>query len=54
MMPIAGSLHRRLSDCDIGVRAKPHDLGSSRYLDLEVYLAVRAGGLAMEAPAVRR
>ena len=50
----AGSLHRRLSDCDIGVRAKPHELGSSQYLDLEVYLAVRAGGLAMEAPAVRR
>lgn len=49
-----GSLHRRLSDCDKGVRAQSKALGSQDYLDLEVYLAVRAGGLAMESPAVRR
>lgn len=49
-----GSLHRRLSDCDMGVRAEPKELGSQDYLDLEVYLAVRAGSLPMETPAVRR
>lgn len=49
-----GSLHRRLSDCDIGVRAEPNALGSQTYLDLEVYLAVRSGTLPIEAPAVRR
>ena len=49
-----GSLHRRLSDCDTGVRADPKALGSQDYLDLEVYLAVRAGTLTIEAPAVRR
>ena len=49
-----GSLHRRLSDCDIGVRAQPKALGSKDYLDLEVYLALRAEGLPLEAPSVRR
>ena len=49
-----GSLHRRLSDCDKGVRAEPYELGSDEYLDLEVYLAVRAGELPIEAPAIRR
>lgn len=53
-----GSLHRRFADCDTGVRAKPHDLGSDPYLALELYLAIRASrgeaGLEIEAPAVRR
>ncbi len=49
-----GSLHRRLSDCDAGVRAEPHALGSQAYLYLELYLAVRASGLDVETPAVRR
>lgn len=49
-----GSLHRRLADCDRGVRAEPHALGSQQYLDLEVYLAARAQGLEIETPAVRR
>ncbi len=49
-----GSLHRRLRDCDVGVRAEPHAAGSREYLNLELYLAWRAAGLHMETPAVRR
>ena len=49
-----GSLHRRLSDCDAGVRAEPYPLGSDEYLAVELYLAQRAEGLDVEAPGVRR
>ena len=49
-----GSLHRRLHDCDVGVRAEPFALGSPEYLALEVFLATRARGLPIETPAVRR
>lgn len=49
-----GSLHRRIRDCDAGVRAEPKDYGSQTYLALELYLAARAKGLPVEAPAVRR
>lgn len=49
-----GSLHRRFADCDAGVRAEPHELGSETYTDLELYLAVRASGIPVETPAVRR
>jgi len=49
-----GSLARRLRACFYGVRAQMPDYGSRDLLDLEVYLAWRADGLAMEAPAVRR
>ena len=49
-----GSLHRRMSDCDAGVRAAPLPLGSQTYLDLELYLAARGSGLEIETPAVRR
>ena len=49
-----GSLHRRLSDCDAGVRAEPYPLGSDEYLAVELYLAKRAEGLTVEAPGVRR
>ncbi len=48
-----GSLHRRFRDCDTGVRAEPMSLASEEYLALELYLAVRGAGLAVEAPAVR-
>lgn len=50
----AGSLHRRLRDCDVGVRAEPHALGSPEYTALELYLAWRAGDLPIEVPGVRR
>ena len=49
-----GSLHRRLHDCDTGVRAEPMELGSQTYIDLEFYLAVRASGLELESPVIRR
>ncbi|MEO0981328.1 MAG: sulfur oxidation c-type cytochrome SoxA [Pseudomonadota bacterium] len=49
-----GSLHRRFQDCDAGVRAAPLDAGSDTYVALELYLAARSEGLAMETPAVRR
>lgn len=49
-----GSLHRRFRDCDLGVRAEPHALGSDTYLALELYLATRADDLPMESPSIRR
>lgn len=49
-----GSLHRRLRACSLGVRATQFDSGSDEYLALELYLAVRAGGLPVEAPGLRR
>ena len=49
-----GSLHRRIRDCDTGVRAEPLPGGSDTYLGLELYLAWRARGLLVESPGVRR
>ena len=49
-----GSLHRRLQFCNAGVRAEPYPGGHPVYLDLELYLAWRAGALPFETPAVRR
>lgn len=49
-----GSLHRRLRACNSGVRAGMLPAGAPDYLDLELYLAWRARGLAIESPAVRR
>lgn len=49
-----GSLHRRLKACQLGVRAVQFETGSPEYLALEAYLAWRARGEPMEAPAVRR
>lgn len=50
----AGSLHRRIQDCDAGVRAQPHPQGADEYKALELYLAWRAGNLPIEVPGVRR
>jgi sulfur-oxidizing protein SoxA len=49
-----GSLHRRIHDCDTGVRAEPHAIGSEIYTALELYLVWRAGKLPIEVPGVRR
>jgi len=49
-----GSLHRRLRACSLGVRATQFPLGSREYLTLELYLASRAQGMAVEAPGLRR
>ncbi len=48
-----GSLQRRLRNCMTGVRAEPFPYGSAEYIELEAYLAARAKGLQMEAPAIR-
>lgn len=49
-----GSLHRRLQDCDAGVRAERQALGSETYRSVELYLAWRAAALPIESPGVRR
>lgn len=49
-----GSLHRRLRACALGVRAEQLDYGSPEYIDLELYLAARAGSVAIDAPALRK
>jgi len=48
-----GSLQRRLRNCMNGVRAQSYPLGSQELVELELYLAVRARGMPLEAPAVR-
>jgi sulfur-oxidizing protein SoxA len=48
-----GSLQRRLRNCLTGVRAEPSAYGDMALIELELYLAKRAQGLAIEAPAVR-
>lgn len=49
-----GSLQRRLRACFFGVRAAMPDYGDGDLLALELYLAWRARGLALESPGVRR
>ena len=48
-----GSLHRRLRNCMIGIRAEPYALGSQEYVELEMYLMWRARGMPLESPGVR-
>jgi len=48
-----GSLERRLRNCMFGVRAEPFADDSLGLVELELYLGVRANGLAVETPAVR-
>lgn len=49
-----GSLERRLRACFLGVRAEMPAYRSEDLVALQLYLAVRARGMAMEAPGVRR
>ncbi len=48
-----GSLQRRLRNCMIGVRAEPLAYDDDDMIALELYLAGRAAGMAVETPAVR-
>jgi sulfur-oxidizing protein SoxA len=48
-----GSLDRRLRGCLFGVRAQVPPAGAIELVELEVYLAVRAAGMAVDAPGVR-
>jgi L-cysteine S-thiosulfotransferase len=50
----AGSLHRRFRSCLFGVRAELLPQGAPEFVDLELFLAWRAAGLAIETPGVRR
>lgn len=49
-----GSLERRLRACLSGIRAEMLPYGAQELIDLELFLAWRAQGLAVEAPGVRR
>jgi sulfur-oxidizing protein SoxA len=49
-----GSLQRRIRACLFGIRAEMPRPGAPELTDLELYLAWRAEGLAVEAPGVRR
>jgi L-cysteine S-thiosulfotransferase len=49
-----GSLQRRIRACYFGVRAEMPPYGAQELLELELYLAWRAGGLPIETPGVRR
>ena len=48
-----GSLQRRLRNCMSGVRAQPYTYGAQELIELELYLAARAKGMAVETPGVR-
>ena len=47
------SSHFRFSGCMARLRAAPYESGSDEFTALEVYLAARGNGLAVETPAVR-
>lgn len=49
-----GSLERRLRACYFGIRAEMPAYGSDEFVALELFLARRAQGLALDAPGVRR
>lgn len=48
-----GSLQRRLRSCMNGVRAELYAYGAQELVELELYLASRDRGMAVETPAVR-
>ncbi|WP_048440790.1 sulfur oxidation c-type cytochrome SoxA [Caenimonas sp. SL110] len=48
-----GSLARRIRGCMTGVRAEPLAADSVELVELELHLAARAMGMAVETPAVR-
>jgi len=48
-----GSLSRRLRGCMTGVRAEPFAANSVEMVEVELHLARRAMGMAVETPAVR-
>lgn len=48
-----GSLSRRIRNCMTGVRAQPLAAHSAEMVELELHLAKRALGMAVETPAVR-
>jgi L-cysteine S-thiosulfotransferase len=49
-----GSLQRRIRACMFGIRAEMPAYGAPELTDVELFLAWRGQGLAVEAPGVRR
>ena len=49
-----GSRQRMFVWCDTSIRAEPYPKGAPECLDLELYVAWRGRGLAIEAPEIRR
>ena len=49
-----GSAHRMFAWCNTAIRAHPLAHGADDYVNLELYLAWRGRGLAVETPGVRR
>jgi sulfur-oxidizing protein SoxA len=47
------SIHARFKGCMKNIRAKPFGEGSAEFKALELYVASRGNGLAIESPAVR-
>ena len=48
-----GSIRRRLRECFSGMRAEPYPGDAIEIVNLELFLAWRAGGLPIETPAIR-
>ncbi len=48
-----GSAHRRFKGCMKNIRAKPYKVGSDEFVALELYVASRGQGMAVETPAIR-
>jgi sulfur-oxidizing protein SoxA len=49
-----GSIERRLRACYSGVQAVLPVVGDTDLRDLELYLKVRAKGMLLEGPSIRR
>jgi L-cysteine S-thiosulfotransferase len=49
-----GTLERRLRACYSGVQAPLPAIGSAELRELELFLKVRANGMALEGPSIRR
>lgn len=49
-----GSMHRRFKGCMDNIRATPWERGSDEFTALELYVASRGEGLAVETPSVRQ
>jgi sulfur-oxidizing protein SoxA len=49
-----GSTHRMFAWCNMSIRAEAYPYGAEEYVNLELYVAWRGRGLAVETPAVRR
>jgi sulfur-oxidizing protein SoxA len=49
-----GSIDRRLRACYSGVQAQIPPAGDPALRDLELYLKVRASGMPLDGPSIRR